>query len=107
MSNLFDSILNMFRPVKLIPAGVYHYQTPADGPDQYRLHLRVGEEGEGLLIINASTILHLNQTATEYAFHLIKDVQPEKVAKEIAGRYQISQEEARNDFVEFKNKILP
>jgi len=105
MSNLINRIVSIFKPVELIPAGLYHYQTPEAEENQYRLHLRVHKDGEGLLIINASTILHLNQTATEYAYSLIKEHPPEKAAKDISSRYQISQNEARNDYIILKNKI--
>ena len=105
MSNLISKFANLFKPVELIPAGIYHYQTPTSSEIQYRLHLRINEDGEGLLIINASTILHLNQTASEYAYHLINDETPEEASKIIAERYQVSQSDARNDFVDLKNKI--
>ena len=95
----------MFKPVELIAPGVYHYQTPTSAEIQYRLHLRIDAQGEGLLIINASTILHLNQTAAEYAYHLINNETPELAAKIIAGRYQIDQNDARQDYIDLKNKI--
>ncbi len=105
MSNLISRLTNIFKPVEPIPGGVYHYQSPASAEIQYRLHLRVDDQGEGLLIINASTILHLNQTATEYAYHLINNETPEQAAKIIAGRYQISQNDAQLDYIDLKDKI--
>jgi len=66
----------------------------------------VEENGEGLLIINASTILHLNQTATEYAYHLIKETSLEDTAGLIANRYQISRADARQDFIDVSQKIM-
>ncbi len=105
MNNFLQIITNLFKPAALLPAGVYHYQTPGDADLQYRLHLRVEHHGEGLLIINASTILHLNQTATEYAYHLIRETSLEKVAQIIAKRYHIDSNEARLDFLDFYNKI--
>jgi organic radical activating enzyme len=57
------------------------------------------------LIINASTILHLNQSATEYAYHLIKKTSLEEVTQKIARRYHINRSDARRDFIEFKQKI--
>jgi hypothetical protein len=105
MENIINRIASFFKPVELIPAGIYHFQTPSEAGYQFRLHLRVSKVGEGLLIINASTILHLNQTATEYAYYLIKDLPPEKVVKIMSGRYEIGQDDARDDFINFKNKI--
>jgi len=106
MNKFFQNITSRFKATELLPAGVYHYQTPGNAELQYRLHLRVGENGEGLLIINASTILHLNQTATEYAYHLIKETPLEDTAGFIARRYQINRAVARQDFIEISQKIM-
>ena len=105
MNNVFTRITQLFKSAEPIPAGVYHFQSPPDSESQYRLHLRVESGGEGLLIINASTILHLNQSATEYAYHLINKTALEEVAQKIGGRYHINRSDARIDFIEFKQKI--
>ncbi len=105
MNKFFQNITSLFKPPGLLPAGMYHYQAPADAELLYRLHLRIAEDGEGLLIVNASTILHLNQTATEYAYHLIKETPLEEVAGIIAKRYQINRNDARLDFIEISQKI--
>lgn len=106
MNKFFQNITSLFKPAALLPAGVYQYHTPANAELQYRLHLRVAEDGEGLLIINASTILHLNQTATEYAYHLIKKTPLEEAAEHIAKRYQINRTEARQDFIQTSQKFM-
>jgi len=72
----------------------------------FRIHLRVEEDGEGLLIINASTILHLNKTATELAKYII-DGKDEKVAiKEICSRYRVNKNKVKRDYEELKKKIF-
>ncbi len=106
MSKIIDRITNLFQPAKPLPAGLYHYQTPPQAERQYRLHLRVNEDGGGLLIINASTVLHLNRTAAEFVYHLIQETPVEEVARMIASRYRISRNDARLDFLEVKSKIL-
>ncbi len=106
MTNLFQSITNIFKPNEVLPAGVYHYQTPENAELQYRLHLRVGEKGDGLLMINASTILHLNQTATEYAYHLIQETPLENAANMITRRYHINRADASRDFIDISQKIM-
>lgn len=105
MNNFFSSITQLFKSAKPIPAGIYHFQSPTAAEYQYRLHLRVANNGEGLLIINASTVLHLNQSATEYTYHLIKETAPNDVARLIANRYQINRNDALLDFIELKQKI--
>ena len=105
MNKLIDSISSLFKPTKLLPAGVYHFQSPPDAELQYRLHLRVAEDGSGLLIINASTILHLNQTATEIAYHLVQGSSLDDTARTLASRYKISRETAKLDSYHFRQKI--
>ena len=105
MNKFFQNITGLLKPPGLLPAGVYHYQTPAESEFQYRLHLRISENGEGLLIINASTILHLNQTAAEYIYHLIKETPLEELAGIISKRYQVNRNDARLDFIEISQKI--
>jgi hypothetical protein len=60
---------------------------------------------EGILIINASTVLHLNQTVAEYAYHLIMQTPPEVVAKTISQRYPISRAQAGEDYQNLKARI--
>ena len=95
----------LFSPVQPLPAGTFPYQSPPDAPVPYRLHLRLQPNGEGMLIVNASTMLHLNQTAAEYAYHLVKCTPPEQVAAVIARRYNVSQAQALQDFNDLRGRI--
>jgi len=104
--SIIDTIKSWFTPARPLPKGIHHYQTPPDAPQQYRLHLRVEEDGRGLLIVNAATVLHLNQTATEYARLLIEGVGEEEAARAIARRYRVSQARARQDYVQLRDHIL-
>jgi hypothetical protein len=85
---------------------VLHYQTPPDVDEQYRLFLRVEQDGRGLLVINAATILHLNQTATEYARLLIQGIDEEEAAKTMARRYRVGRSQAREDYGRLQDHIL-
>jgi len=92
-------------PVQALPTGTFHYQAPPDSETHYRLHLRIEPDGSGLLIVNASTILHLNQTAAEYAYHLVKQTPEADVAKLISARYRVSPEQAAKDFADLRDRI--
>ena len=61
--------------------------------------------GAGILILNASTVLQLNPTAAEFAFHYIQGSKPENAAKAIASRYRIKKSLALQDYNEFVEKI--
>ncbi|MEX2143505.1 MAG: radical SAM protein, partial [Anaerolineales bacterium] len=85
--------------------GFYSYTAPPSHPFNYRLHLRVEALGHGLLVVNASTVLHLNQTATEYAYHFIHLTPPDKVAEQIGSRYRVGKKRAAQDYADFAKRI--
>ena len=93
------------KPNKPIPAGMYHYISPLDDPSNYRLHLRVEDDGDGILIINASTILHLNKTATEYAFYIVNNLPASEVAKKVVSRYEVTPEQVKEDYLSLIERI--
>jgi organic radical activating enzyme len=105
MTSFLETIRMRFAQPKTIPAGIYQYQAPQEDPQNIRLHLRVENDGNSILIINASTILHLNKTATEYAYHLINQDSNDDVATVIASRYQTSKEQASLDYADFVDRI--
>jgi hypothetical protein len=106
MSNIIESVRRLLTPVKPLSPGIFHYQAPADAPVPYRLHLRLEPDGSGLLIVNASTILHLNQTAAELAYHLVKQTPEDQLVAEISNRYRVNREHARQDFRMLNDRIL-
>ncbi len=105
MSTIIESVRRLFTPVKPLPAGIFHYQAPPEAPVPYRLHLRLEPDGSGLLIVNASTVLHLNQTAAEYAYHLVSQTPEDKLVREISGRYHVSRGQALEDYRSLSDRI--
>ena len=60
------SVLTKFKDAfitkkKPLTEGIYHLRKEGEGFDA-RLHLRIDPGGEGILMINASRVLHLNLT---------------------------------------------
>ena len=104
MSSVIDFIRERFIIVKPFPAGSHTYQSSPDEP-AYRLHLRTQPDGSGILIVNAATVLHLNPTATEFAYHMMKGGIPDEVARQVASRYNIKRSEAQQDYVDFRDRI--
>jgi hypothetical protein len=108
MNQIIEFIKGAFvpgQPTKPLPPGIYHYQSPIENPLNYKLHLRVEPNGGGLLIINASTVLHLNQTATEYAYHIVNQSPEDDVIKTIQHRYNVKSDQIKTDFSNLKNQI--
>jgi hypothetical protein len=106
MANLLNSIRQKFSPIRPLAAGMYAYTSPVEDPRNYRLHLRIDPGGDGLLIVNASTVLHLNQTAAEYCYYLVQNIPVDQAARQVAQRYRITEDQARNDYQELIQQVL-
>ena len=102
--NILNRITENFSKAQPLPAGVHHVQAMRDDKP-YRLHLRLHKDGSGLLILNAATVLQLNPTAAEYAFHFIKGTEPNEAAKQISKRYRVNKKIALTDFENFSEQI--
>ena len=105
MSDLLYSIRRRFKPVKPIDPGIYHFQAPPDDPRNYRLHLRIEPDGQGVMIVNAATILHLNQTAVEYGYYLVNNWPMDRIIDTIVSRYRVNKEQAHKDYLDFVDRI--
>ena len=105
MATLTSWIRERFTRVTPMPAQTYHYQSPPGDEPAYRLHLRLQKDGSGVLIVNAATVLHLNPSAAEFAFHMMKGTPPEEVAKEFQRRYRVGREIALRDYTGFRDRI--
>jgi len=91
-------------PAKPLFAGSHIFRSGPDEP-AYRLHLRLLKDGSGILIFNAATVLHLNATAAEFAYHMMKGTSPEETAWQVSRRYHISEAEAQKDFMDLRNRL--
>ena len=98
MKNISRTIRHIFVNHQPLPAGIYDYRTPPDAPEVYRLHLRLEPDGSGLLIVNAKTVLHLNPTAAEYAYYIVKGLPEKEIIGELTRRYRVPKSVATDDY---------
>jgi organic radical activating enzyme len=105
MANIFQSVREWFAPIQTLPAGMYHYISPPEDTRNYRLHLRIETDGSGVLIVNAATILHLNQTAAELAYYIVQNVPPDQAARRLAARFHVSRDQALADYTNLIDRI--
>ena len=103
--SILNRVRDFFTDAKPLPPEVLHFQSPEDDEIPYRLHLRMHGDGNSLLVVNAATILHLNATATEYAYHFMKGTSLEETAKSVAKRYRVNKEQAEQDYRLFCERI--
>jgi radical SAM protein with 4Fe4S-binding SPASM domain len=61
------------------------------------LQLRVEPEGTGLLVINANTVLYLNETATAHAYLFMQGLSTDAVVKKIRRMFRVSAETAKKE----------
>ena len=94
-----------FTKVQPVQSGMYTKQSAPEEQTPYRIHLRLQPDGSGVLVVNAATVLHLNPTAAECAYHFIKGTAPDAAAKEIASRYRINRKTALQDYNDFAARI--
>jgi hypothetical protein len=102
---IFADLRKFFIPIQPLPAGTVQKQVAPEDAPPYRLHLRMHPDGTGILIVNASSVLHLNPTATEYAFHFIQGSSEEAAAKSISERYRVNRKQAQEDYRYFINRV--
>ena len=102
--NIINRLADRFAKVQPLPEGIYHKQDMQDGKP-YRVHLRLKPDGSGVFILNASTILQLNASGAEYAYHFIKGTEPAEAAKQIATRYRVAKDVAQQDYQDFIDRL--
>lgn len=104
------SILSRFFPPSSapepLPVGIYHWMTPPDADPQLRLHLRVEKDGNGVLLINAAVVAHLNETATAHALQIVNGASGEEAAEAIAERYRVKPGKALEDHEALREQIF-
>jgi hypothetical protein len=105
MNAIISRFRQFFTPQQPLPPGMHHYQASTKASSPYRLHLRLETGGEGTLIVNASTVLHLNQTAAEYAYHFIHETPVEEVIHQVSRRYRVTEAQAGEDYQLFKERL--
>jgi len=90
------SLLRRVLRAPKIPLGRSTYR----GKDRFTglaLQLRVEPEGQGLLVINANTVLYLNETATAHAYFFMQGMPTDAAVKKIRRMYRVDEKTARKD----------
>jgi radical SAM protein with 4Fe4S-binding SPASM domain len=85
--------------------GLYHYQYQGEGENS-RVHLRIEEDHRGILLVNASRVLHLNESAAFMAFLALQKVTADQAVKSLRNTYSISSSQARYDYAQFSDQLL-
>ena len=104
LDNLKSKITHLQPPISTSEPGLFHY-TRDDGLERSRIHLRVEEDGSGLLLVNANRIMHLNLTAAFMARLALEDTPVPHAVRALTHCYHISTTQARVDYAQFTETL--
>jgi radical SAM protein with 4Fe4S-binding SPASM domain len=62
------------------------------------LQLRVETNGQGVMVINGNNVLHLNNTATAFAYFFMQGLTKAEVVKKIRRMYRVKTRDAQTDY---------
>ncbi len=105
--------LSALRKIKLSPINgqvsssgteIHFYDYTSEG-ERSRIHLRIDAEGSGLLLVNASRIIHLNPTAAFMSFLILEKVPRDSAIRKIQKEYAVSQIQAATDYAQLATNI--
>jgi radical SAM protein with 4Fe4S-binding SPASM domain len=96
-------IRKALRPPR-VPQGRYTYRGKGEFAGM-SLQLRVQPDGRGVMVINANTVLHLNETATAYTYYFMQGLPENEVLKQIRRMYRVNATNARADYQKLFYKI--
>lgn len=106
MTAVLDRLFPRHAKPDLLVPGMYHFQAPSDSPQPYRLHLRIDPDGRAVMVVNASTVLHLNASAAAHALLLMRGLNEQEAAREIAARYRVSRRRALDDARQLRDQVV-
>jgi radical SAM protein with 4Fe4S-binding SPASM domain len=102
---LFLNKLKTHNRSKILPgSGLFHFDIRSNG-DRSRVHLRVDPDGSGLLIINASRIIHLNPTALFMAYLFLQNTKHEEAINIIIKTFDVPKALAVSDYTQTSNQL--
>ncbi len=84
--------------------GVYHFlrETPRE---KSRLHLRLDQDGTGLLMINASRVFQLNPTAAIMMYLALNEVPQDQAASKLFKKFNAPKKALAADYAVIQNQL--
>jgi radical SAM protein with 4Fe4S-binding SPASM domain len=108
--SIFTDIFNRKSLIANPKSGLYHY-VREDEHEKSRIHLRIDPDDTGTLIVNASTVMHLNPTAALMAYLILEGKKEQEIIQTIRHQYRVSANQASTDLsafnVQLDNLIRP
>ncbi len=84
--------------------GLFQFDFHANG-ERSRVHLRIDEDGSGLLLVNASRVMHLNPTAAAMAYFILQDTQQDAAIHLLAQTFRAPMEQLVIDYTQIAGQL--
>ena len=79
-------------------AGLYHFEKQWAEDERSRIHLRIDPSGDGLLLVNASRVVHLNPTAAFMAYLALQQTPSAQAYRAITRYYRVPPAQVQSDY---------
>jgi radical SAM protein with 4Fe4S-binding SPASM domain len=92
-------------PSQVTPGpGLYKYDYQQGG-ERARVHLRIDPDGSGILLVNASRVMHLNPSAVLLIYLSLEKKSLYQAIRLIRRVYQVSKSQAGEDYVQIHSQL--
>lgn len=100
---ILNSLKSIFQPSSMVSgpsSNLYHYVRETE-QEKSRIHLRIDPDEHGTLIVNASSVIHLNPTAAYMAWLILEGKTNEERIHALTTRYSVNKKQAESDLSSF------
>ncbi len=102
--NLFTDLFNRKPQIANPKSGLYHYVRETE-QEKSRIHLRIDPDGHGTLIVNASSVMHLNPTAAFMAWMILEGKSEAETVRAISKKWKVESGQLANDLSAFRFQL--
>ncbi|MEN6580243.1 MAG: radical SAM protein [Anaerolineaceae bacterium] len=90
--------------MRQLSEGMYQYDI-ADADSKSRVHLRVDPDLSGLMVVNASRVVHLNPTALYMAFLILEKVDEKTALQALQTRFNAPSGQLKEDYLATRARV--
>ena len=102
--NIFDSLRKKSGAAQPNEAGLYVFRRQSEN-ERSRVHLRIDPDGSGLLLVNASRVMHLNPSAALMARLALGKASQKQVIKTLQKQFAVAPDQVLTDYHQFCEQL--